>query len=98
MIEYPDNLIGKDSLSPLDLECRNKLKLAPGWLPIETYDLVQCGYPRVNHGEMILRPDGGTNKQNELLSPNGMWVKSEEVRRIIQYYEDRINSKTDTMC
>ena len=86
MIEYDDNLIGKDGLDYLDLEIRKEYPKAKGWFPIECYDLVQCGYPLPNHGEMIIRADGGVSKNNELLPSNGMWCKVEDVKKLLKEY------------
>ncbi len=90
MKEYPNNLIGKDIPGDLDLEMRTHLPKANGWIPIETYDLVQCGYPLPDHGEMIIRTDGGTNEKGELLPPNGMWCKVKDVMELITNYERRL--------
>lgn len=82
-MNYEDNMIYEDGpqiVKELSLEMRNTMKKAEGWLPFETYDMVQCGYPLADHGEMILRFDSGTNENNELLPPTGMWVKTEDVK------------------
>ena len=84
MMDYTDNLIGRDTLSSLDLEIRKTIKHAKGWIPIETYDMVQCGYPLPNHGEMIIRPDGGTNAKDELLPADGMWCKVKDARKLLR--------------
>ncbi len=84
MKEYPDNLIGKDGVEGLDLKIRQSYKKAEGWIPFETYDLVQCGYPYPNHGEMIIRTDGGTNEKDELLPSTGKWCKVEDVLNYIK--------------
>jgi hypothetical protein len=85
---YNDNLIGKDAseMSALDLEIR-KYKKAKGWLPVEVYDLVQCGYPYPNHGEMIHRVDGGTDEKRNLVPPTGMWCKAEDVRALLKKHK-----------
>jgi len=86
--EYPDNLIGKDlPLDALDLKIRT-LPKSKGWLPFETYDLVQCGYPLPDHGEMILRPDGGVNENGELLPARGMWCKVEDIMKLLSKEEN----------
>lgn len=84
MQDYPDNLIGKDTIDVLDQEVRNQYKKTENWLPIECYDLVQCGYPYADHGEMIIRPDGGTDEKDNLLPPTGMWCKAEDVKRLLK--------------
>lgn len=84
MTEYPDNLIGNDQPSEIDLECRQSMTKAGQWLPFETYDLVQCGYPYPDHGEMIIRTSGGTNVAGELLPPKGMWVKAADVIKYLK--------------
>lgn len=88
---YDDNLIGKDSSSmdSLDLKIRFTYTKAPGWLPVETYDMVQCGYPYPNHGEMIHRADGGTNEKNELLPATGMWCKVTDAMKLITKLQKR---------
>lgn len=93
MKEYPSNMIGKSNLDYLDLEMR-KMKKADGWLPsgIETYDMIQCGYPQADHGEMILRCDGGTNKKGELLPPSGMWCKVEDVIQLLNKISEKIEN------
>jgi hypothetical protein len=87
MRDYTDNLIGKDAPDSLDLELRTCCPKASGWLPFECYDMVQSGYPYVDHGVMILRPDGGTNEKKELLPSTGMWCKVEDVKKLIMKYE-----------
>lgn len=84
MPDYPDNLIGCDGIDNLDQQIRDHYEKTEEWLPIECYDLVQCGYPYVNHGEMIIRPLGGKNEKNQLLPPKGMWCKSEDVKRLLK--------------
>jgi hypothetical protein len=86
MKEYLDNLIGKDSseMNCLDKQIREQYPKAIGWLPIEVYDLVQCGYPYPDHGEMIHRVDGGTDVDGNLLPPTGMWCKVSDVRKLLE--------------
>ena len=81
-----NNFIGKElDKEVLDIinEYKNKNKLAEGWLPFTTYDMVQCGYPREDHGEMIARDWGGTDGEGRLLPPNGMWCKVEDVKKLL---------------
>ena len=87
MIE--DNYIDKDIVDGLDLKIRNEYKKAEGWLPFEAYDMVQCGYPYPDHGEMVLRPDGGNNSKNELLPSNGMWCKVKDAIKVINELKEK---------
>ncbi len=84
-----DNLIGKEldawSLEIIE-EYRAEDKLHPDWLPITTYDMVQCGYPVSNHGEMIARDFGGTDELGRLLPSDGMWCKVEDVKKLLEQY------------
>jgi hypothetical protein len=54
------------------------------YFPLDTYDMVQIGYPRPDHGEMIHRPFGGTDEKGNLMSPNGMWCKREDVEKLLK--------------
>jgi hypothetical protein len=74
----------------LDSECldiisdyKQKGKLHPDFLPVTTYDMVQCGYPRSDHGEMIARDWDGTDGEGKLLPSNGMWCKVEDVKKLL---------------
>lgn len=58
-------------------------KLHPDWIDIPTYDLVQLGYPRANHGGMVARAFGGTDSEDNLLPGNGMWCKKTDVDNYI---------------
>ena len=87
MKEYKDNLIGKDKIDEMDEEIRNEYHKANGWIPIETYDMIQCGYPYPDHGEMIIRADGGINEKEELLPSKGMWCKVEDVKKLLKKYD-----------
>lgn len=81
-----DNFIGQElNENDLDIikEYQDKGKLHPDWFPLTTYDMVQTGYPRPNHGEMIARDWGGTDGQGRLLPANGMWCKVEDVKKLI---------------
>ena len=82
-----DNFIGKE-LDQDELiiihEFRDKGKLHPEFFPITTYDMVQCGYPYPNHGEMISRNWGGTDEQHRLLPANGMWCKVDDVKKYLE--------------
>ena len=84
MNNYEDNYIGKDvgDFDSTDKEIRQQKK-SKGWVPFETYDMIQCGYPLPDHGEMIIRTTSGTNKRGEWLPPNGMWCKVKDVMKII---------------
>ncbi len=58
-------------------------KLHPYFFPFPTYDLVQCGYPTPNHGEMIVRNHGGTDAQDILLPSKGEYCKVEDIKSIL---------------
>lgn len=81
-----DNLIGKE-LDQIDFdiikEYQDNDKLHPDWFPLTTYDMVQCGYPRADHGEMIARDWGGTDGEGRLLPADGMWCKVEDVKKYL---------------
>ena len=62
-------------------------KKTPGWLPFEVYELVQCGYPVPNHGEMIIREFGGTGIERHLTPPEGEWCRVEDVKKIFDQLE-----------
>ena len=82
-----DNLIGKElEQDEIDIinEYKDKQLLHPDFPPFTTYDMVQSGYPYPNHGEMIARNWGGTDEQNKLLPPNGMWCKITQVQEYIK--------------
>ena len=95
-MRYDDNLIGKDvsDMTDLDLEIRGFRK-SIDWLPIETYDMVQCGYPLSDHGEMIHRCDGGVTENNELLPATGMWCKTRDAMEIINKLIEELNRLHD---
>ena len=81
-----DNYIAKEAdKDELDIitEYRDKGKLHPDWFPIMTYDMVQMGYPRPNHGGMCARAWGGTNANGQLLPSDGMWCKVEDVKKYL---------------
>lgn len=64
-------------------EYKEEGKLHPDFLPFTTYDMVQCGYPSPDHGEMIARAYGGTDAEDRLLPSNGMWCKVEDIKHIL---------------
>lgn len=96
MKHYENNLIGKDTPDYLDLEVRSKSKLSKDWFPLECYDMVQCGYPYPDHGEMILRSDGGWDGEY-LLPSNGMWVKKEDVIKLLKEIKDTCLSQKEQL-
>lgn len=76
--------IAQESLpDALDLTIRDDYEHAPGWLPFECFELVQAGYPFPNHGVMVCRPDGGTDKDRKLLPSKGPWCKTTDAARVI---------------
>lgn len=85
-MNYKDNLIApalSEEVDKLTTEIHKTYPKAHGWLPFDTYDMVQCGYPLPNHGEMVKRTDGGTNAKGELLPSTGMWCKVEDAMKVI---------------
>ena len=66
------------------LEYKGKGKIHPEFLPITTYDMVQCGYPRPTAGIMIARDWGGTDGESRLLPADGMWCKVEDVKELLK--------------
>lgn len=79
-----DNCIAEDSYSnKLDKEIieeySKKGKLVKGFLPFPTYDMVQSGYPKPDHGIMVPRHHNGSNANGELLPSTGMWVELSDV-------------------
>lgn len=83
----------------LDSECldiiseyRQTGKLHPEYLSITTYDMVQCGYPREDHGEMIARNWGGTDSEGRLLPSNGMWCKVEDIKHLLENNDITLNT------
>jgi hypothetical protein len=82
-----DNYINTTHLEG-DLEVvedfRKHGRLLPDFFPVVTYDMVQCGYPRPDHGEMVPRVYGGTDKDGKMFSPDGMWCKVEDVKKLLQ--------------
>ena len=91
--EYKDNLICEFGLTKMDKEIRKKYKKADGWLPFEAYDMCQCGYPYPDHGEMIIRPDGGSNEKQEVLPSSGMWCKVSDAMKIINKLRETIEKQ-----
>jgi hypothetical protein len=87
-----DNQIKELEKDELDIisEYTTKCKLHPNFLPVTTYDMVQCGYPTPTAGIMIARGFGGTDKEDRLLPSNGMWCKVEDVEKL------RLNKYSDT--
>ena len=84
---YSDNLIcdgESEVIKNLTKEIHETYPKASGWIPIDCYDMIQCGYPVSNHGEMILRPDGGTNEKSEVLPSTGMWCKVKDVEELLK--------------
>lgn len=89
-MEYPDNLIDKESEDRL-LWIYDSLKpeeKTGDWLPFNVYDMVQGGYPRPDHGCMVARDFGGSDKDGKVLPPNGMWCKVEDAMARINALEE----------
>lgn len=74
--------IEKDEIELIE-KYRKEWKLHPDFLPFTTYDLVQMGYPVPNYGAMVARAYSGTDFDGLLLPGGGMWVKAEEVNKLI---------------
>lgn len=85
-MEYQDNLTAEIDKEELELvnEYAKNGKLHKKYLPFATYDMVQTGYPYVNHGEMIPRLHGGTNEKGELLPSTGKWVRIEDIKAFLK--------------
>lgn len=89
-MEYPNNLIDKESEDRL-LWIYKTLKpeeKTGNWLPFNVYDMVQSGYPYPDHGIMVARDFGGTDKDGNVLPPNGMWCKVEDAVERIDALEE----------
>lgn len=81
-----DNLTQEANADEIDIinEFVGKKKLEKSWFPLMSYDMIQAGYPRPNHGVMVARAFGGTNSQGELLNGGGMWCKVEDVKKYME--------------
>ena len=91
MSEYSDIMIGEgesDIIKKITDEIHNTYPKSKGWIPVDCYDMVQCGYPLSDHGEMFHRPDGVTNETGELLPSTGKWCKVEDVMKLLKKYEE----------
>lgn len=75
-MDYPDNLIS-DYKDPFQ-EWVDAEPKAGNWPPFPVYDMVQCGYPRSDHGMMVQRTYSGSDENGHLLPPKGMWCKVED--------------------
>lgn len=73
-------------------EYRQKNKIHPDFLPFVTYDMVQCGYPTANHGEMIARNWGGSDKEGKLLPSKGMWCKVDDVKKLFEQHRIKFSN------
>lgn len=82
-----DNITIELDQESLDIieEFKEKNKLHSTWLPFTTYDMVQTGYPRPDHGTMIARDWSGTDENGNLLPSDGMWCKVEDVKKYIDF-------------
>jgi hypothetical protein len=81
-----DNYIALDMTEDdhrLHEEYHTKGKLHPDFLPISTYDMVQMGYPRPDHGGMVYRDHGGTDEKGILQPATGMWMKVEDFKEFM---------------
>ena len=88
-----------NEITELDKECleiisdyKRKGRLHPNFLPITTYDMVQNGYPRPNKGTMIARDWGGTDGEGRLLPSDGMWVKVEDIQKLLEKHGLSLNA------
>lgn len=66
-------------------------RIADDYLPFDTYDMVQSGYPMCDHGTMVQRYLCGTNEKNQLCKTSGMWCKVSEIEKILKEKEETIN-------
>jgi hypothetical protein len=80
-----NNIINEESQNTIEMvEAYKKSgKIKKPFFPLATYDMVQCGYPRPDHGEMVARLWGGTDEKGNLLSPKGMWCKVDDVKKLL---------------
>jgi hypothetical protein len=76
-------------------EYKEKGKLHPDFLPFVTYDMVQLGYPKPDHGEMIARDHGGSDSEGRMLPSDGKWCKVEDVLKLINQSlpKEEVNTK-----
>jgi len=88
-----------NEIKELDKECiklisdyTNKGKLHPDFIPLTTYDMVQNGYPRPNKGTMIARDYGGSDEKGRLLPSGGMWVKTDDVKKLLEKHGLSLNA------
>ena len=81
-----DNLTKELDQEEIDIinEYRKNKKLKHGFLPFITYDMIQSGYPRPNHGIMVARAWGGTDVNDHLLPANGKWCKVEDIKKLFK--------------
>lgn len=81
-----DNLTQELDQESLDIikKYKENGKIKSGFLPFITYDMVQSGYPRPDHGIMIARDWGGTDENDNLIHGNGMWCKVEDVVTLLK--------------
>ena len=77
-----DNKI--QELNKESLEFISNCELHPKFLPINTYDMVQSGYPRPIEGIMMARDCGGSDEKGRLLPSDGMWVKLDDVKKLLK--------------
>jgi hypothetical protein len=89
-MDYPNNLISKESEDRLLWVYKNlKPEEKTGdWPPFNVYDLVQSGYPHADHGIMVARDFGGTDKDGKVFPPKGMWCKVEDAMAKINALEE----------
>ena len=81
--EYTDNLISEYVISEWERKLLQEVPKCKEYLPLVTYDMVQCGYPLPDHGEMTPRYFGDIAEDGSMGLPKGMWCKVEDVQKLI---------------
>lgn len=84
MDEFTDNLISEYKLSQWEKDFVDSFPRVGKYIPITTYDMVQTGYPKSNHGEMIARYHGEQFSDGTMGPSKGMWCKVEDVVALIE--------------
>jgi hypothetical protein len=86
----------------LNIEIRETMQKRPGWLPLEVFEFIQCGYPMPDHGELILRTDAGTDADNRLYPPlsgeTKGWCYAPDVAELEKSRQALINALEDRVC
>lgn len=75
--------IRKDEMEIVEEYTQKKL-LHPDFLPFPTYNMVQSGYPRPDHGVMVPSLWGGTDENGFLIPGSGKYCKVSDVLPLIK--------------